>query len=270
MSDSASPPRKLPLTRAADEFLLTTVLLFIVVTFVRWLRGPGSPLYIADLGVALVVIAIFSGTLLVALIFSPPGRRSGGHMNPAVTVALWLLNAFPGRSVLPYVLAQLAGSAAGTGLAHLAWAPAVSVPSVAHAAIRPAPSWQPMAVFLAEAGCMFVLILVVRFLARPRYARLLPYAIGLCVGLVIVLLGARSGGCINPARQFGPAAFSGQTLDLWIYLVAPILGAALGASFHHLPIPRLRRRQALTYKMCGDCTVIDRRSSSTSEPRTRA
>ncbi|GAA5023031.1 aquaporin [Actinopolymorpha pittospori] len=270
MSTSASPPGKLPLTRAADEFLLTTVLLFVAVTVVRWLRGPGSPLYIADLGVALVVVGILSGTILTALIFTAPGRRSGGHMNPAVTVALWLMNAFPGRSVLPYVLAQLAGSAVGTGLARLVWGPVLSVPSVAHAAIRPGPSWHPAAVFLTEAGCMFVLILIVRFLARPRYARLLPYAIGLCVGLVIALLGTRSGGCINPARQLGPAAFSGQTLDLWIYLVAPILGAALGASIHHLPIPHMRRHQALTYKMCGDCTVINWETSSTSEPRTRA
>ena len=127
--------------RAADEFVLTTVLLFLAVTVVRWLRDPGSPLYIADLDVALAVIGVLSGAILTGLIFTPPGRRSGGHMNPAVTVALWLMGVFPGRSVLPYVLAQLAGSAAGTG-SRRAWCggPRSSLPSVAHAAIRPAPS----------------------------------------------------------------------------------------------------------------------------------
>ena len=165
-------------------------------------------------------------------------------MNPAVTVALWLMDVFPGRGVLPYVLAQLAGSAAGTGLGRLAWGSAVSLPSVAHAAIRPASTWQPASVFLAEAGCMIVLILVVGFLlAHPGYARLLPYAIGLSVGLVIAFLGPRSGGSINPARQFGPAALSGQTTDLWIYLVAPILGAVLGASVYQLLIRRLSMRR---------------------------
>jgi glycerol uptake facilitator protein/aquaporin Z len=75
--------------------------LFLAVTIVRWLRDSGSPLYIADLNVALVVIGALSGTILAALILSPAGKRSGGHMNPAVTVALWAMGAFPGRRVVP-------------------------------------------------------------------------------------------------------------------------------------------------------------------------
>jgi glycerol uptake facilitator-like aquaporin len=236
-STASSPPRRLPLARAADEFVLTTVLLFLAVTGVRWLRDPSSTLCIADLDVALAVIGVLTGAIVTALIFTPPGRRSGGHMNPAVTVALWRMDVFPGRSVLPYVLAQLAGSAAGTALGRLAWGRAVSSGPVDYAAITPAPTWQPAAVILAETGSMFVLILIVGFiLAHPSYARLMPYAIGLSVGLVIATLGPLSGGSINPARQFGPAAFSGQTTDLWIYLVAPILGAVLGAWVHRLLI----------------------------------
>jgi hypothetical protein len=115
-----------PLARAADEFALTTVLLFIAVTIVRWLRDPASPLYIADLNGALAVIGVLSGVILIGLILAPAGRRSGGHMNPAVTVGLWLMDAFPGRSVPLYVLAQLAGSMAGTGLARLLWGRAMS------------------------------------------------------------------------------------------------------------------------------------------------
>jgi glycerol uptake facilitator-like aquaporin len=109
------------------------------------------------------------------------------------------------------------------------------------------------AVFLSEAGCVILLILVVGFfLAHPFYARLLPYAIGLSVALVIAFLGARSGGSVNPARQFGPAALSGRTVDLWICLVAPILGAVLGASVHHLLIRRFHTHKPLTYKLAGD------------------
>lgn len=243
VSAASSLPRRLALARAADEFALTTVLLFLAVAVVRWLRDPGSPLYIADLDVALAVIGVLCGTILTGLIFTPPGRRSGGHMNPAVTVALWLMGIFPGRGVLPYVLAQLAGSAAGAGLGRLAWGHAVSLPPVDYAAIRPAPTWQPASVFLAEAGCMIILILVAGLLPiHPGCARLLPYAIGLSVGLVIAFLGPRSGGSINPARQFGPAALSGQTTDLWIYLVAPILGGVLGAAAHHLLIRPLHSR----------------------------
>lgn len=252
MRAACSCPRQLPLARAADEFALTTVLLFLAVTVIRWLRDPASALYIADLNVALAVIGVLSGTILTGLILTPLGRRSGGHMNPAVTVALWLMGVFPGRSVPPYVLAQLAGSVAGIGLGWLAWGRAVSLSPVAFAAIRPAPTWQAASVFLAEAGGMFVLILVVvPFLSHPGIARLLPYVIGLFIGLAIALLGPCSGGSLNPARQFGPAALSGQTTDLWCYLVAPILGAILGAALQHLIIRRFHVRRPQTYKMCG-------------------
>ncbi|SCE43731.1 glycerol uptake facilitator protein/aquaporin Z [Streptomyces sp. DvalAA-14] len=258
MRPPPSLPRSLPLARAVDEFVLTTVLLFVTVTIVRWLRDPGSPLYIADLHVALGVIGVLGGAVLTGLIFTPPGRQSGGHVNPAVTVALWLVDAFPGRSVLPYAAAQLAGSATGTALARLAWGPAVARRSVSHGAIRPSPTWQASSVFLAEAGAMAAVILVVGwFLAHSRFIRLLPYVLGLCIALVIALLGPLSGGSINPARQFGPAALSGQTDDLWIYLIAPVFGAVIGAAIYHLFIWRFDACRPLTYKLIGDESEVE-------------
>ncbi|WP_442972575.1 aquaporin [Rhodococcus sp. JS3073] len=87
----------------------------------------------------------------------------------------------------------------------------------------------------------------VHLAARVRLSRRdgLDDVIGLSVGLVIAFLGPRSGGSINPARQFGPAALSGRTTDLWIYLVAPVLGAVLGASVDHALNRRFRTRRAL-------------------------
>jgi glycerol uptake facilitator protein/aquaporin Z len=145
----------------------------------------------------------------------------------------------------------MVGSAAGTGLARVVWGRSVSLPSVAHAAIRPAPTWPATSVFLAEAGSMMLLILAVGvFLSKPGLIRLLPYVIGLGVALVIAFLGPRSGGSINPARQFGPALFSGQTVDLWIYLVAPILGAVLGAAVWQLFIRRRAPKPADVIVLC--------------------
>ncbi|TXS54705.1 hypothetical protein EAO69_43645, partial [Streptomyces sp. me109] len=246
--------RRLWPSRAVDEFVLSTVLLFLAVTVVRWLRDPGSALRVADPDVAIVVIAALGGTVLTALILSPPGRRSGGHMNPAVTVSLWLMGVFPGRGVLPYVLAQLAGSAAGTGLARLVWGRPVSGPGVGWAALGPGPGWQPPAVLLAEVGGMAAIVLAVGFvLAHDRLARLLPYAVGLSVALVIALLGTRSGGSVNPARQLGPALLAGHTEDLWIYLLAPILGAALGAGLDRIlgRLPGRRRLPAAAPRTAG-------------------
>ncbi|MGW0207349.1 aquaporin [Streptomyces sp. NPDC003233] len=71
-------------------------------------------------------------------------------------------------------------------------------------------------------------------MAHARYARLVPCVIGLSVALVIAFLRPRCECSINPARQFGPASFSGQTTDLRICLVAPDLGVALGAWLHDL------------------------------------
>lgn len=251
-TDAGVPPR-LSLARAGEEFVLTTVLLFLAVSVVLLLRDPGSALFIADFDVALAVIGVLSGAILTGLIFTPPGRRSGGHMNPAVTVTLWLMDVFPGRSVVPYVVAQLAGSVAGTALARLVWGRSVSLPTVAFGVIRHSPTWHPPLVFIAEAGCFAVLILVVGYLlARPMYAILLPCAIGGYVALVIALLGPRSGGSINPARQLGPAVLSGFTVDLWIYLVAPMVGAVIGSALQHMLIQRFHVRPPLTYKMYDD------------------
>ncbi|HEV7708644.1 MAG TPA: MIP/aquaporin family protein [Asanoa sp.] len=246
-------PARLPLARALDEFALTTVLLFLAVTVVRWLRHPASPLFVPNLYVALTVVGVLSGAILTALIFTPPGRRSGGHMNPAVTITVWLVGVFPGRSVLPYVVAQLAGSVAGTALARLVWGPAVTHPLVDFAAIRRAPNWDPWSVFVAELGTMAVLIVIVGLLlGRRRYARLLPFVIGLYIALTITFLGPRSGGSINPARQLGPAALAGATTDLWIYLVAPMLGAVIGAAVNRLLFREFQVPRPIGYKMFND------------------
>ena len=99
------------------EFALTTVLLFVVVSAVRWLTSPTSPIAITDIHLALVVVGLAVGVTLLSLIRSRWGRRSGAHLNPTVSIALWLMRAFPARAVLPYAAAQLAGSFAGAALA---------------------------------------------------------------------------------------------------------------------------------------------------------
>ena len=258
--------KPLPLARALDEFALTAALLFAVVTVVRWLRDPGSPLYIGGLQAALAVIGPLSGLILYGLILSPPGRRSGGHLNPAVTLGLWLMDVFPGASVLPYTIGQLAGSAAGTALAWAVWGSGVSSPAVHFTALRPAPNWGSAAVFLAEAGCLIVLVVLVGFfLAYPAYHRWLPQAIGGALAVFIVVLGPLSGASANPARQFGPALLSGHTAYLWIYLLAPEVGAVFGAAVHHLLYRRLQTKAPLTYKLAAASASAKGASASAKE-----
>ncbi|MFD7840744.1 aquaporin [Streptomyces sp. NPDC059761] len=221
--------------RPLYEFALTATLMFTVVTIIRWVLDPASPLALGSLHLALLVVGALAGALVFGLIRSPWGQRSGAHMNPAVTLALWLLRAFPGRGVAVYVVAQLGGSVAGTALARLAWGPAVA--RVGYGAAAAAPSWSAWAVFAAEGGCLVLVTLMIGFfLVRPAHERWFPSALALLICAIIAVLGPLSGGAANPARQFGPQLMSGATAGLWIYLVAPALGAALGAAAHHLII----------------------------------
>ena len=82
------------------EFVLTAVLLFGVVTIVRWVIGPSLiSRAIPGIHIELVIVGAAVGLLLVGLILSPPGRASGGHTNPAISLAMWRFGVFPGAGV---------------------------------------------------------------------------------------------------------------------------------------------------------------------------
>ncbi|MCL7377636.1 MIP/aquaporin family protein [Streptomyces sp. 35G-GA-8] len=231
------------------ELLLTLLLLFGVTTIVRWVVGP-SPISsaIPSFEVQLLIVGVAVGVLLCGLIVSPLGRVSGGHINPAITLTMWRFRVFPGVSVVPYILAQLAGSLLGVLAARAVWGPVTDNPPVSDASLSPAPGWSSWAVFPAEAASMAVIVLLVGwFLSVPRLAPLMPAVIGLLVGLGIALLGPITGGCINPARQFGPALVSGHLGFLWVYLLAPMAGALLATALHR----RLARQPVLTHRLCG-------------------
>ncbi|MCX4869371.1 MULTISPECIES: MIP/aquaporin family protein [unclassified Streptomyces] len=205
----------------------------------RWLLAPDSPLVIANLDLAPAVLGALMGGLLAMLVLSPSGRHSGGHLNPADTVALWRLKVFPGQAVIPYITAPAAGSLAGTALGGLAWG---TTARHAPASARPAPTWNATAVSTAEAGSVVAVTTVLgAFLNRPYTRRRLPYAVGLATAPIIALLGSRSGGSANPARQLGPALLSGNTTHLWIYLLAPVIAALAGADIWRTAAALTRR-----------------------------
>jgi glycerol uptake facilitator protein/aquaporin Z len=160
---------------------------------------------------------------------------------------------FPGVGVLPYIAAQLPGSVLGILAARAIWGVAVEQPPTLYAVIQPAPAWSTLPLFLAEAVGMGVIAFIVGYcLSVPRLAPLVPWVVGGLIALGIVLLGTSTGGSLNPARQFGPAVISGHTQKLWIYLLAPMVGAEIAARLLH---PFQKPRSALTHRLCG--TEID-------------
>ena len=239
------------------ELILTFVLLFGVASIVRWVIGP-SPISRAIPGIhtELWIVGAAVALLLSGLILSPPGRASGAHTNPAISLAMWRFGVFPGEAVIPYAFAQLLGSVLGVVAARGVWGPVVAGPRVMYAALQPALGWSTSELFVTEAlGMAIIVYLVGLCLAVKRLAPFVPWIIGALVGTGIAVLGTASGGSLNPARQFGPAVASGQMRFLWVYLLAPLVGAVFAAWVSR----RIHfRRKVLTHRLCGTINCVPR------------
>jgi glycerol uptake facilitator protein/aquaporin Z len=134
------PSRFVELTRhSALELILTSILLFGVTTIVRFVVGP-SPISRAfpQIHVELLIVGAGVGLLLTGLIKSPLGKISGGHTNPAISLAMWRFGVFPAAGILPYIAAQLLGSVFGVVAARAIWGRAVLQLPVLYAVIQPA------------------------------------------------------------------------------------------------------------------------------------
>ena len=259
LKEAQQGQRALLARNSARELFLTFTLLFGVTSIVRWVIGP-SPISraIPQIHAELLIVGAAVALLLAGLILSPPGRASGGHMNPAISLAMWRFGVFPGAGVVPYTVAQLLGSVLGVLAARAVWGQVVADPPVVHAVLQPGPGWSTGELFAAETLSMAVVVFIVgTCLAVPRLAPFVPWVVGVLIGTAIALLGTSTGGSVNPARQFGPAAVSGQTHFLSVYLLAPMLGAVIAVWLRQAI---QHRRAVLTHRLCG--TEMDGRRLS--------
>lgn len=230
------------------EFAGTAFQLFVGFCVVSLFESPRSPLAAAlPAGPRLVLIGIAFGLLAAAVALSPIGRRSGAHLNPAVTAGFFLRGHTPGRDVIGYAVAQIAGAvvaAAAFTAALPAWSASVS-------SARTAPrtglaGWEAVGI---EAGLTLGLLCTVfAMVSSARTARWTPAAVtGVLAGLIWA--GAPwTGASMNPARTIGPDLVSGRWPSIWVYLVGPVLGACLAAGGFALT----RRRSTLTAKLFHD------------------
>ena len=250
MSTTSQLPLGALIRNSMLELILTSALLFGVTTIVRFVVGA-SPISRAlpQIHVQLFLVGALVAVLLSLLIISRAGKVSGGHMNPAISLAMWRFGVFPAAGIVPYIAAQLLGSIFGVLAARVVWGPIVARPPVLYAVIQPAPVWPAASVFAAELiGMGLIVFMVGYFLSVPRLAPNVPWLVGILIGLGIALFGTETGGSLNPARQFGPAVVSAHTAKLWVFLVAPMVGAELGALLLH---SLRKRRQVLTHRLCG-------------------
>ncbi|GAA1279191.1 hypothetical protein GCM10009609_48330 [Pseudonocardia aurantiaca] len=237
-------------SHSALEGILSFFLLFGATSIIRWVVGPSFiSSKVSEGHWRLLIVGLSVGLLISVLILSRPGRISGGHMNPAISFAMWRFGVFPGHMVFPYVIAQFGGSVAGVVAARYVWGATTEEPPVTFAVLQPAAGWTSAGLFAVEAISTGIVIYAVGyFLQSPRLAPLVPWLAGLLTGAAIVLLGNVTGASMNPVRQLGPALFSGQYSFLWVYLIAPMVGAFAAAFF--LDAAR-RRSTVLTHRLCG-------------------
>jgi aquaporin NIP len=170
-----------------------------------------------------VGVAISFGLVITVMIYAV-GHISGAHFNPAVSLAFALTRHFPWSKVAAYWTAQVTGAILAAAILR------GSLGNIAHVGAT-LPSGSQGQSFLWEIILTFFLMFVILAVATDTRAvgEAAAIAIGATVGLDAMFGGPISGASMNPARSLGPALVSGDLHALWIYLVAPPLGAAAGA-----------------------------------------
>ena len=198
------------------EFLGTAALVF---------AGTGA-IVINDTTHAIthVGVAMTFGLIVLAMIYTL-GDISGAHLNPAVTFAFWRARRFEGAKVLPYIASQLGGALLASGLLRALFP---AHPTLG-ATLPAGPAAQSFILETVLTALLMFVILNVSTGAKEK-----GVTAGIAIGAVIMLeamfAGPICGASMNPARSLAPALISGNLGALWIYLLAPVLGAWLAVA----------------------------------------
>lgn len=208
----------------SDRALARSLVAELIGTFALVFAGAGAIVVDAKTGaLGHVGVALVFGLVIMVMIYAV-GHVSGAHFNPAVTFAFCLTRHFPWRRALGYWAAQVAGAVLAAALLRS------SLGTAGHLGATLPSSSQGQSL-LWEVVLSFFLMFVIMAVATDTRAvgEAAAIAVGGTVGLDALFGGPISGASMNPARSLGPALVSGNLHALWLYLVAPPVGAALGA-----------------------------------------
>jgi MIP family channel proteins len=175
-----------------------------------------------------VGVALTFGLVIVVLIASI-GHLSGARLNPAVTVAFALARHFPWHCVPVYIASQVLGATLGAFTLRLLLGPVADLGATV-------PSGDALQSFGVETLLTATLMFVITSVATDTRAvgELAALAVGATVALDALWGGPISGASMNPARSLGPAVVAWVWKDQWVYLLAPVIGACLGATLYQL------------------------------------
>lgn len=211
-------------------------------TFWLVLGGCGSAVLAAafpEVGIGLLGVAFAFGLTVLTMAFAI-GHISGCHLNPAVSIGLWAGGRFSASQLVPYIIAQVAGGIAGAAVLYViaggtaGFDVAGGFASNGYGEHSPG-GYSMVAALTSEIVMTMMFILVILGSTDKRAPQgLAPIAIGLCLTLIHLISIPVTNTSVNPARSTGVAIFVGgwAIAQLWLFWVAPIVGAVLGATVY--------------------------------------
>ncbi|MBD1573826.1 aquaporin Z [Vibrio sp. S17_S38] len=213
-------------------------------TFWLVLGGCGSAVLAAgypELGIGFVGVALAFGLTVLTMAFAI-GHISGCHLNPAVSIGLWAGGRFPANQLLPYIISQVVGGIIAGGVLYViasgkaGFDLAGGFASNGYGAHSP-DGYSMIAALVCEiVMTMMFLIVIMGATDKRAPAGFAPIAIGLCLTLIHLISIPVTNTSVNPARSTAVAVFVGDwaTSQLWLFWVAPIIGAILGALIYRV------------------------------------
>ena len=205
-------------------------MVLIGISAVALMWAPGSPVPpISNPTLRRLVTGILFAGGATLVVYSPLGQRSGGHINPAVTLAFWRMGQVSTRDALAYILAQFLGALAGAFAAGLALRELT--PAVQYAVTVPGDGYSTVFALVAETIITFLLVFTIFVCVnKPAVAPRTGIIAGTLVALLVMIEAPVSGTSLNPARTLGPAVMVPMYRDIWIYFVGPCLGALIAVA----------------------------------------
>jgi len=213
-------------------------------TFWLVLGGCGSAVLAAGfpgLGIGFVGVALAFGLTVLTMAFAI-GHISGCHLNPAISIGLWAGGRFPANKLVPYIIAQVVGGLVAGGVLYLIASGKtgfdLSNGFAANGFGEHSPGKYSMtAAFICEVVMTMMFLIVIMGATDKRApAGFAPIAIGLCLTLIHLISIPVTNTSVNPARSTAVAVYVGDWAmsQLWMFWVAPIIGAVLGAAVYRL------------------------------------